>query len=194
LRLFGASASLDALASDNCGSVTLVNDYNGTATLAGETFPVGTHTITWTATDECELSSTCSFTITVVDNENPVITCPDDIEVENDPGECSAVVNYEVTATDNCPPACPTADFAGYDYLGSLDGHSYFISTSATNWAAAKTAAEALGGHLATISSAAEQAVVISGGTDFAWIGFTDEAVEGTFAWVTGEPVTYTAR
>jgi hypothetical protein len=32
----------------------------------------------------------------------PSITCPADITVCNDPGQCSAVVNYTVTVTDNC--------------------------------------------------------------------------------------------
>ena len=37
---------------------------------------------------------TCSFTVTVVDTEPPVIDCPEDIIVSNDPGECCAVVNF----------------------------------------------------------------------------------------------------
>src|SRR5262249_36760380 len=32
----------------------------------------------------------------------PTITCPADITVNNDPGQCSAVVNYVTTATDDC--------------------------------------------------------------------------------------------
>lgn len=42
--------------------VTLTNNYNGSSTLAGATFPVGTTTITWTAG-----SATCQTTITVND-------------------------------------------------------------------------------------------------------------------------------
>jgi len=36
------------------------------------------------------------------DTEPPVLTCPDLIEENNLPGKCGVVVNYSVTATDNC--------------------------------------------------------------------------------------------
>jgi hypothetical protein len=56
-------------------------------------------------------------------------------------------------------------------------------------------------GHLATIESAAENAVVNTvrlecppgcsyGGS--IWIGYSDAVVEGTWVWVTGEPTVYT--
>ena len=37
--------------------------------------PVGIHTATWTITDECYNSSTCSFTITIRDQVPPTVTC-----------------------------------------------------------------------------------------------------------------------
>ena len=44
---------------------------------SGSSFPVGTTTVTCTATDDCTNRSTCAFTITVVrDTTPPVITCP----------------------------------------------------------------------------------------------------------------------
>src|SRR5262249_47231696 len=36
-------------------------------------------------------------------NPGPVINCPPGITQNTDPGLCSAVVSYSVTATDNCP-------------------------------------------------------------------------------------------
>jgi len=50
--------------SDNCGEVTYVNDYNDTAD-ASDYYPVGTTTVTWTATDEVGLTTNCSHTVTV---------------------------------------------------------------------------------------------------------------------------------
>jgi hypothetical protein len=50
-------------------------------------------------------------------------------------------------------------------------------------------------GHLATISSFAENATITSlkGSGDIrAWIGLTDAAVNGTFTWITGEPFVFT--
>ena len=34
----------------------------------------------------------------------PKITCPANITTNNDPGQCSAVVTFEATATDDCGP------------------------------------------------------------------------------------------
>jgi len=76
-------------------------------------------------------------------------------------------------------------------------GHTYDL-LSQSNWTDAEAAAVGLGGHLATISSAAEDAFVYNTFTSNAqinrglWIGLNDAAVEGTFVWASGEPVTYT--
>ncbi|HEY3028293.1 MAG TPA: DNA/RNA non-specific endonuclease, partial [Pyrinomonadaceae bacterium] len=85
-------------ATDNCSDVTIVSNPP-----SGSVFPKGTTTVTSTATDAAGNSSSCSFTVTVNDTEKPIITCPANIVTSNDPGQCSAVVNYTVTATDNCP-------------------------------------------------------------------------------------------
>ena len=68
---------------------------------SGSVFPIGTTTVTVTATNVCAVV-TCSFTVTVRDTELPVITCPSNITVTAT-GACTKVVNYTVTATDNCP-------------------------------------------------------------------------------------------
>ncbi|MFM9056211.1 MAG: MopE-related protein, partial [Bacteroidota bacterium] len=47
-------------ASDNCGIASLVSSHN-----SGDTFPVGTTTVTYTATDIAGNTSTCSFDVTV---------------------------------------------------------------------------------------------------------------------------------
>lgn len=67
---------------------------------SGSTFPVGVTTVTATATNACG-TATCSFTITVNDTQAPVITCPGNINATA-VGACTALVNYSVTATDNC--------------------------------------------------------------------------------------------
>ncbi len=70
----------------------------------GDVFPVGTTTVTYTATDGSGNTSTCSFDVTVTDDEDPTITCPADINFDIAPGVCEAVINYATpTTTDNCP-------------------------------------------------------------------------------------------
>ena len=50
---------------DNCpGTVTFTNSFNGTSN-ASDTYPVGTTTVVWTATDACGNTATCNQTITV---------------------------------------------------------------------------------------------------------------------------------
>ncbi|MBK6622571.1 MAG: DUF5011 domain-containing protein [Saprospirales bacterium] len=96
--------------SDDCSTVSLAQ----TAGLgSGSCFPVGLTTNTFVATDACNNTATCSFTVTVTDNQAPSITCPSNISVNNDPGQCCAVVNYTApVGTDNCPGQT-TAQTAG---------------------------------------------------------------------------------
>ncbi|MFV8328359.1 T9SS type A sorting domain-containing protein [Flavobacterium sp. ZS1P14] len=55
-------------------------------------------TRTWTATDDCGNTATCSRTIAVQDTAAPVITCSGPKTIE-----CNAAFNFdEPTATDNC--------------------------------------------------------------------------------------------
>lgn len=75
----------------------------------GATFPVGTTVNTYQVTDGAGNSSSCSFNVTIMDNEPPSITCPADITQSNDPGMCSAVVTYTApVGTDNCAGAVTT--------------------------------------------------------------------------------------
>ena len=65
---------------------------------SGSTFNVGINTVTFEATDDFNNTSTESFTVTVVDAEDPVITCPGAVFAG-----CNTTVNYPLpTATDNC--------------------------------------------------------------------------------------------
>ncbi|MCW5907365.1 MAG: HYR domain-containing protein [Chitinophagales bacterium] len=91
---FGASASIISnfiagpiTVSDNCGIASVTNN-------APSSFPVGTTTITWTATDVNGNTATCTQDITVVDSENPVITCNGPITLNTDAGQCGAANNF----------------------------------------------------------------------------------------------------
>jgi gliding motility-associated-like protein len=87
---------------DNCGVQSITNNYTGTSN-ASAIYPVGTTTVIYTVTDIYGNSSSCSFTVTITDDENPSISCPSDISVNNDQGICGAVVNFSIPQTDdNC--------------------------------------------------------------------------------------------
>ncbi|MBY5956725.1 HYR domain-containing protein [Membranicola marinus] len=92
----GAVVSFTASATDNCSAVVTYSQDPGTF------FPVGTTTVTATATDPSGNTAICTFDVTVEDHEDPTITCPADITVSMDPGTCGALVSFNATATDNC--------------------------------------------------------------------------------------------
>ena len=59
------------------------------------------------------------------------------------------------------------------------------------SYESAKSACTSAGGNLVTITSQAEQDKVLSL-NKYGWIGLDDKATEGTFQWVTGEPLSFT--
>jgi len=80
---------------DNCGVASVTND-------APAQFPVGQTTVTWTVTDIHGNRQTCTQLVTVTDTQAPSVTCPADIAVNNDPGQCGAEVKFQASADDNC--------------------------------------------------------------------------------------------
>ena len=90
--------------------------------------------------------------------------------------------------------ADPEYDF---DYhLGSYGGHTYMLfNGEASSWEMAKDFCESLGGHLATITSAGENAFLYDYmrdcGYSNAYWGLSDHEEEGVWEWCTGEPVAY---
>ncbi|MBK8968294.1 MAG: HYR domain-containing protein [Lewinellaceae bacterium] len=64
----------------------------------------GTYTSVWQVTDNAGHTASCSFTVVIEDPIPPVITCPDDLTINTDPGECDAAVTYaHPLGGDNCP-------------------------------------------------------------------------------------------
>ena len=59
---------------DNCPSVL---QFQTSGLGSGATFPIGTTTESYTATDAALNQVTCTFTVTVVDNEDPTASCQD---------------------------------------------------------------------------------------------------------------------
>lgn len=77
-----------------------------TSITSPHTFPLGETTVVCTATNGVAPDDSCSFKVTVNDDEAPQIDCPADIVVSLPPNSnaTGAVVNFTVTATDNADP------------------------------------------------------------------------------------------
>jgi gliding motility-associated-like protein len=106
----------NAAAIDNCSIATVVNN-------APSTFPIGTTTITWTATDVNGNSASAIQLVIVNDAVNPSITPPADIVTVTNSGCTAAGLNLGVPITsDNCGVAnvynnAPTAFPIGITFI-----------------------------------------------------------------------------
>lgn len=119
--------------SDNCGlggGFTVSGDYT-----PGAAFPVGTTTVTYTATDGSPYSSdaTCIFDVIVLDDHDPSITCPANISMPADPGLCEATVTFVApVGTDNCSSVTTTQT----DATGLSSGSVFPLGTTTLEFTA----------------------------------------------------------
>ena len=79
--------------------------------------------------------------------EPPVLNCPDDFDIDNNLGDCTASVTYTVTASDNCDQAnvsCSHPSGSAFysplsevsctaaDYSGHMDNCTFLVNISNT--------------------------------------------------------------
>ncbi|MBO3696889.1 FG-GAP-like repeat-containing protein [Roseivirga sp. E12] len=84
-------------------SFTGATSGSGDGTGAGASFNLGITNVTLTVTNACG-NDTHTFTVTVIDNEDPVLSdVPSDITVNSQDTDCSEIVNWTAPgASDNC--------------------------------------------------------------------------------------------
>ncbi len=94
-----------ATATDNCDSNPTITAVRSDGQPLTATYPRGTTTITWTATDAAGNHSSCDQTITVVDKEPPVIVLngvTPSMWPPNHKYQTFGVTNFVTGVTDNC--------------------------------------------------------------------------------------------
>lgn len=141
----GAEATwIEPTADDNCSVNSFTSNF-----ASGHVFPVGVTTVIYIATDGSGNSTTCNFTVTVTDNEAPVISdCPGNIVASNDPNACNAIVSWNVpTANDNCgvtsflsthisgatfPVGTTTVTYTATDAAGNISTCSFTVTVNDT--------------------------------------------------------------
>ena len=93
-------AQVDAGSTDNCAVFdSLVLSLDKMDFTCAD---IGNNTVTLSVEDPCGNIGTCEAIIKVTDAIDPIITCPANIVINLNPGECGRVIDYDVTATDNC--------------------------------------------------------------------------------------------
>ena len=104
-----ANGSCQGIALDLTGGVTATDNCTGTPVItqspaAGTVLGLGTTTITLTATDASGNTATCTVGQTVVDNTDPVISCPGNQIVDADASCQGSLMDYTAlaSASDNC--------------------------------------------------------------------------------------------
>lgn len=117
---------------------------------------------------------------------------------------CSAVCNldsfccntqWDSICVNEAVDLCVGNPFVG-PVVNPANGNKYYLLDNSI-WQGAQNKAAELGGHLATISSQAENDWVLgfvtgNGQPADYWIGLNDKASEGNFVWTNGAPVVYT--
>ncbi|MEM8907106.1 MAG: HYR domain-containing protein, partial [Bacteroidota bacterium] len=154
-----------ATATDDCTAIdSITYTINGNTQLfpngaptVDATFAVGTTLVTYTAYDGSGNTATCTFEVSVSDNEDPNMTCPADQMLDTDTDACSATVSLPFpNATDNCaidsanytingittafvgtsaatvtlPLGATTIDYAVFDPTGNTDTCSFTVTVS----------------------------------------------------------------
>ncbi len=106
-------------------------------------------------------------------------------------------VSWDSVCVDEAFGLCSPEPLAG-PIFNPATGHNYYLLETAA-WSEAQKKAASLGGTLAVIDDAAENAWVLANVAQFdgntsriCFIGFHDQVREGTYQWIDGSPVTYT--
>jgi cysteine-rich repeat protein len=95
-------------------------------------------------------------------------------------------------AGDGCE-ACVVVCMGAFEAKDASTAHCYKADPGATDtWGGARASCVAWGGDLAAIGGDPEQAFVATFLPTSSWLGGTDAATEGAFAWSNGDPFVYT--
>jgi len=172
-------------ATDNCGLRYLDPNFPPSSS-----FGAGVRWVVYTATDNCDNITRDSFRIEVTGTEI-AIDCPRDTVIpRQNPFVNGAFFDWDEPIAKHCEPCIDS--IPGFIYMGKLNGKRYFCSLGPANWTAARIRCEQLGGNLAVVETAEENrflSTLLNGQT--AWIGATDEKIEGHFEWIDGQPVIF---
>ncbi len=118
-----ASATLSSPSAVDCSSVSFGDNQRSS-------YPLGSTTVTFTGTDSFSNAASCSTSVSVVDTTQPSITCPANMNITSNPGQCAVNRTFDVSSTDSCDIApeisCVDQSGAAVDPMGN----SYPVGTT----------------------------------------------------------------
>ncbi|XP_071940975.1 uncharacterized protein [Antedon mediterranea] len=85
---------IEPTATDNSGSVSVSQSHTN-----GSTFYLGNTTVTYNFTYRPGNIALCEFTVTIIDTEDPIVSCPSNIVANSNDGSSS--MTYTAASTDN---------------------------------------------------------------------------------------------
>ena len=133
-----------ASAEDDCGDVTIVDDFERLSDGCGQS---GSTTVTWTATDECGNTSIHVATVAVVDANAPTITVPEDrldfCEGDTDLGDLRVWL-AGAAASDECGEAAVRNDFSRESISEACDALVTWTATDECGNSVSDTAVAAI--------------------------------------------------
>jgi hypothetical protein len=162
---------------DNCTGSTTVQVL-GIAT--GATFPLGLTVNTFQVTDGAGNTATCSFNVTVADNQAPAITCPANVSTNANSGLCDASASYTApVGTDNCAGVSTnqTAGLAsGATYPVGVTTNVFTATDAASNVTTCSFTVTILDTQLPTITCPGNTTVAVSSGLCGSIVNYTTPA------------------
>lgn len=106
-------------ATDNCSGTTVT-----ASPASGSTFPIGTTTVTVTAKDASNNTTTCSFTVTVTDAQLPVISA----QPQNAKACTNSSATFSVTATNAASYQWQVNSGSGFGNINGATAATYTIT------------------------------------------------------------------
>lgn len=143
-------------------------------------------TLTVTAVLEADIPTTVFAQVTAA-TEPDVDSAPNNNNgsIPNEDDETAVTI---IPQGNGSGGGCNT--ISGFNKMGELNGHGYYLSNQVLNWNEANAFVQAKGGYLATITTSNENEFIRTRlNNKLAYIGFNDSANEGVGEWANGEPV-----
>ena len=187
---------------DSAGTGTLSSEVNASTPLpAPDNFSASgannTVTLDWNAVSGATIYTLYWDNVSGIDSSDTAITSTTNDNYTHSNMDNGSTYYYKVAAVNSSgtgtlssvASALLSADIQGSQ---TNEGHTYALTSSTMSWDSAATAAAAVGGHLATLNTKAENTWLYDkfynyGGTKRdLWIGSLDNVTEGSWYWYNG--------